>query len=133
MSDLNHDELSVDVNSWDKVQEIGKLSLRLIQVLEHRGVSIEYLKKRVDDGTEWLSKLNQGGSKALLEHVHLKCNSESRVNSRDEDTDMFDDDLLFRMASVSVPRDEPAFARLIEHMVRIEAESMRNKVMAHVH
>ena len=35
---------TVEICSWDKGPEIGKLNIRAVQILEHRGVSIDFFK-----------------------------------------------------------------------------------------
>mmetsp|Transcript_9301 Transcript_9301/g.13817 ORF Transcript_9301/g.13817 Transcript_9301/m.13817 type:complete len:977 (+) Transcript_9301:369-3299(+) len=116
---------TVDVCSWDKQPKEGRLSLRTIQILEYRGVDIGFLKKCADDGTRWLSKLYEDPN-ALLEHVSKR---HSAMVSRDIEStvDTFDDDLLFRMASVKMDKSEPVFAQKILKLVKREADSMRKK------
>lgn len=85
--------------------------------MEHRGVSIDYFKKCVDEGLEFIVKLKEGGSKCLLQ------NREWRMDKEGED--MFNDDLIYRMASIGVPRNEPVFASLVEKMIRKEVDATR--------
>ena len=81
----------------------------------------------MDEGLAWIDQLKEGGSESLL----LNLKSTHAIEARIEKAagDMFDDDLVFRMAAVRVPRNEPVFAKLIDQRVRKEADLTRKKVM----
>ena len=125
---LKYDEFydTVEICSWDKGPEIGKLNIRALQILEYRGVTLDFFKKKVDEGLEWIDQLKEGGSESLL--LNFKTHAiEARIQKAAGD--MFDDDLVFRMAEVRVPRNEPVFAKLIDQRVRREADLTRLKVI----
>eukprot|EP00957_Ditylum_brightwellii_P194172 14787292-Ditylum_brightwellii.AAC.1 len=102
---------TVDVCSWDKHSKEGRLSRRIIQILEYRGVDVDFFRKCADDGTKWLCRLHED-SNSLLEYIS-KRHMEMTKRHSNNNSDIFHDNILFRMASAKMDINEPIYAQKI--------------------
>uniref|UniRef100_A0A7S4VSM7 RNA-dependent RNA polymerase n=1 Tax=Ditylum brightwellii TaxID=49249 RepID=A0A7S4VSM7_9STRA len=116
---------TVDVCSWDKHSKEGRLSRRIIQILEYRGVDVDFFRKCADDGTKWLCRLHED-SNSLLEYIS-KRHMEMTKRHSNNNSDIFHDNILFRMASAKMDINEPIYAQKILQLVKKEADTMREK------
>ena len=112
---------TVDVCSWDEKPEKGFLNLRLIQLLEHLGVSLETLLPFVDKGLEWLEEVSASP------FVHLQ-KREAAIVSQGRDEEGYDTHLLYRMAAAKINKNEPVFFTKLNNVLKKEAERMQRKV-----
>ena len=120
----------VDICEWDCLpredDQDGHLHVRFVQILEHRGVPIEYFKKCADEGTRKFENLMNSADelRKYVQWRHTKTLNNERITTGD----IFEDNMLHRMLNVNINRNEPFFAHKIEKFIRREFEFMRKKV-----
>lgn len=115
---------TVDICSWDENdQESEGMNVQLIQILEHRGVSIDFFKECADNGTLWISKMKtemeNGNNFDLAKKMPSKFVGEDNSGSFD---------VLKKMAYAGVGLEEPVMRKLVCDLWRSETKAMRDKV-----
>ena len=120
--DLFYD--TVDICSWDEDGEESKtLNVRLIQILEHRGVDINFFTNCANSGTAWISKM-----KKELEKGKNRTLMDMRPEKIADETERGSYDLLFKLGYASVRIKEPVMRKLVCNLWRSQTKSMRDKV-----
>ena len=105
-------------------------SIRLVQILERRGVKLDFFLAAADDGLVWLSDLDSSipGNQANFFDEIRKRHS-NMVAMKDKDTDVCrSDDLLFHMAAAKLDPSEPYYAEQRRNFVKKNVDKMRDKV-----
>ena len=121
-NDLVYD--TFEVCSWDQSgKESRFLFVQLIQILEHRGVSIDHFIKCAEEGTMWVPK--------MINDI-LKGDNESLIAKRPDKLGADDErksfGLLYRIAYAKIGIDEPIMRKLLINLLRSETKAMRKKV-----
>ena len=150
-TDMNEDSMydTVEVNSWDEKAEKGFLvsvscqqshwirganlltntqSVRLVQILERRGVSLEFFKRCADKGLGWLDELDCTKPSSQASFYDEIRNRHSNIVAMNEKDVQANYDILFHMASAKLDPSEPYYAAQRRKFVKKTADSMRNKV-----
>lgn len=102
-------------------------TVRLVQILEQRGVPFEFFRRCADKGLEWLNSLqsNQDNQKHFFEEV-LKRHK--HIITMKEKDDIDNDDILYRMASAELEPSEPYYAEQRRKFIKKTADKIRKKV-----
>ena len=103
-------------------------SVRLIQILERRGVSLDFFIGCVDEGLGWLDELDSSlpSSQAkFYEEIRKRHSNIIAMNAKNAE---INDDILFHMASANLDPSEPYYATKRRDFVKKTAGSMRKKV-----
>lgn len=103
-------------------------SVRLVQILERRGVSLDFFLRCADEGLDWLDELDStmpSSQAKFYGEIRKRHSNIVFTNEKDAQTN---DDILFHMASAKLDPSEPYCADLRRNFVKKTANSMRNKV-----
>lgn len=117
---------TVDVCSWDEKPENGFLNIRLVQILEDRGVELDTLLSFVNDGLKWIEDMRADPA-ALFDHLKKR---QAAIVKQDRDEESHDTKLLFRMEGVNCNKNEPVYSKKLNAVIHKEADRMKRKVSA---
>lgn len=117
---------TVDVCGWDEKPEKGFLNIRLVQLLEDRGVEVDTLLSFVDDGLKWIEDL-RADPVALFDHLKKR---QAAIVQQDRDEEGHDTQLLYRMEGVNCNKSEPTYSKKLNAVIHKEADRMKRKVNA---
>ena len=99
-----------------------------MQILEGRGVKLDFFLAAADEGLAWLCDLDSsipGNQANFFDEVRKR---HSHMVAMDEtDTDR-SDDLLFHMAAAKLDPSEPYYAEQRRNFVKKNVDKMRDKV-----
>lgn len=116
---------TVDLCSWDCNPHQSRLSLRHVQIFGHRGVSLEYLKKCVDQGIKPITNMTKEFSENRKDTL-INRRKKNALAHRDDD-DQHSNDLLLQMALADVPPREPVFKNAFISWAKFETRTMQEK------
>lgn len=124
----NYDESydGVDIIGWDSRPKAATLSIRIVQILESRGVPIQYFKSIASTSVGWLDEIMKGRYGKLIKFVKAHADRKGLIRQGD---DIFDDYLLWTMVKAGVPRIEPVFSLLLKETICEKINSIRQKVI----
>lgn len=103
-------------------------SVRLVQILERRGVSLDYFLRCADQGLCWLDELDSNLPSSQAHFYDEIRRRHSNIVAMNEKEERANDDILFHMASAKLDPSEPYYAAQRRNFVKKTADSMRNKV-----
>jgi hypothetical protein len=103
-------------------------SVRLVQILERRGVRLDFFLSCADEGLDWLDELDSAMPSSQSKFYGEIRKRHSNIVEMNEKEGQTNDDILFHMASAKVDPSEPYCAELRRNFVKKTADNMRNKV-----
>lgn len=115
---------TVEVCSWDEKPEEGFLNIRLVQLLEERGVPFTLFQSYVDNGLKWIENL-RAHPEGLFDHLKKR---QAAIIKQNPDEECHDTQLLFRMEGVNCNKNEPVYSQKLSAFIRREADRMKRKV-----
>ena len=103
-----------------------------MQILERRGVKLDFFLAAADDGLVWLSDLDSsipGNQANFFDEVRKRHSNMVAMNENATDADTCrSDDLLFQMAIAKLDPSEPYYAEQRRNFVKKNVDKMRDKV-----
>ena len=102
-------------------------SVGLVQILERRGVSLDFFQRCADKGLRWLDELDCTIPSSEANFYHKIRKRHLNVIRNEKDAQAYDA-TLYRMACAKLDPREPYYADLRRNVVKKIADSMRNKV-----
>jgi hypothetical protein len=105
-------------------------SVRLVQILEQRGVPLSFFQERADEGLDWLNDfIDEGNQQASFFREVLKRHRNIiAMNECDEEAD-----ILYRMAAAELSPSEPYYADRRRKFVKKTVDRMRKKARYPMH
>ena len=111
---------TVEIKTWDTPPPPANLSRDAVQILEDRGVPKEYFLSLARKEIEELEALRS-------DPIRLLRRYKARTSLKDSHS-VFDDDMLLRMLTASVPLDEPVMQKKINDFIDKELTCFKEKV-----
>jgi hypothetical protein len=103
-------------------------SVRLVQILERRGVRLDFFLRCADEGLGWLDELDSNKPSSQARFYDEIRKRHSNIVAMNEKEVQSNDDILFHMASANLDPSEPYYASQRRYFIEKTADSMRNKV-----
>jgi len=111
---------TVEIKTWDTPPPPANLSRDAVQILEDRGVPKKYFLSLARKEIEELEALRS-------DPIRLLRRYKARTSLKDSHS-VFDDDMLLRMLTASVPLDEPVMQKKINDFIDKELTCFKEKV-----